>query len=163
MQGWVLKILSAERLERIFGCPCRWKGRPGQCAAFRPRAGDLSGDRVARACLTAWCSLPGRGTGRYGGYRARPVTGAAGRGSSARRRASARMARRKLPPANGAAPDLTPAAYGGSPGRSSPLRLARPLLAFTSRPSGPARRRCALEAVEKLVTASRADKPSTIS
>jgi hypothetical protein len=26
----------------------------------------------------------GRGTGRYGGYRMRPVTGAAGRGSSAR-------------------------------------------------------------------------------
>ena len=49
VQGWVLKILSAERLERIFGCPCGWRGRPGQCAAFRPRAGDLSGDRVARA------------------------------------------------------------------------------------------------------------------
>jgi len=28
----------AERLERIFGCPCGWRGRAGQCAAFRPRS-----------------------------------------------------------------------------------------------------------------------------
>ena len=36
----------AERLERIFGCPCGWRGRPGQCAAFRPADCDLSpGDR----------------------------------------------------------------------------------------------------------------------
>ncbi len=35
-QGWVLKIVSAERLERIFGCPCGWRERPGQCASFRP-------------------------------------------------------------------------------------------------------------------------------
>lgn len=27
----------AERLERIFGCPCGWRGRHGQCAAFPAR------------------------------------------------------------------------------------------------------------------------------
>ncbi len=33
----------AERLERIFGCPCGWRGRPGQCAAsFRPGGCSLS-------------------------------------------------------------------------------------------------------------------------
>ena len=50
-QGWVPKMLSAERLERIFGCPCGWRGRPGQCAAFRPRACDLSPAMGAPAAI----------------------------------------------------------------------------------------------------------------
>jgi len=35
-QGWVLKIVSAKRLEMIFGCPWRWRGTPG-CWAGHPR------------------------------------------------------------------------------------------------------------------------------
>ena len=115
MQGWVLKILSAERLERIFGCPCGWRGRPGQCAAFRPHRCDvLRRRRYWRVPDGLACLADGRGTGRYGGHRTRPVTGATGRGSSARRRALARRARRKLPPPPTVRrPALTPAAYGG--------------------------------------------------
>jgi hypothetical protein len=41
----------------------------------------------------------------------------------------------------------------GHPGRSSPLDCSRPSSLFTAWPSGPARRRCALETVEKVVTA----------
>jgi len=41
-QGWGPKIVSAKRLETILGCPWRWRGQPGQCAAFRPGAVDLS-------------------------------------------------------------------------------------------------------------------------
>ena len=153
MQGWVLKILSAERFERIFGCPCGWRGRPGQCVAFRPRGCDFPGDGATRVRLTAWSSRPGAAPGRYGGHRTRPVTGAAGRGSSARRRASARRARRKLPHPQRRAPALTPAAYGGPPWPLIPPPIGHARFSrFTSRPSGPARRRCALEAVEKVVT-----------
>jgi hypothetical protein len=61
-----------------------------------------------------------RHRGRYGGHRTRPVTGVTGRGSSARRRASARRARRKLPPA-----------YGAPPG-PDPGRLRRRTFAFIS-------------------------------
>ena len=32
-QGWGLKMLSAERLERILGCPCGWRGGPVRCEA----------------------------------------------------------------------------------------------------------------------------------
>jgi hypothetical protein len=66
-------------------------------AAFRPRGRDFPGDGVSRVCLTAWSSWPGAAASRYGWYHMRPVTRVAGRGSSARRRASARRARRKLP------------------------------------------------------------------
>jgi hypothetical protein len=34
-------MLSAKRLERIFGCPCGWRGQPGQCAAFGSGLCDL--------------------------------------------------------------------------------------------------------------------------
>jgi hypothetical protein len=56
-QGWVPKMLSAERLESIFGCPCGWRGRHGQCAAFR--SGELTfspGDRRTWCCLAALTS-----------------------------------------------------------------------------------------------------------
>ena len=49
--------------ERIFGCPCGWRGRPGQCAAFRPRRCDFlpATVRLALACgLVVAC---GRGIG----------------------------------------------------------------------------------------------------
>ena len=89
----------------------------------------------------------------YGGDRRRPVTGAAVRGSSPCRRACVRRTRRKLPPRNGGT--------RVNPGRLRRVTLAAPSLS-TARarprcsrpgPSGPARRRCALEAVEKVVTA----------
>ena len=82
VQGWVLKILSAERLERIFGCPCGWRGRPGQCAAFRPRRCDssLATGRLARG-RTAGPRLQARhrelrrvtAYGRYRGSRTRQL------------------------------------------------------------------------------------------
>jgi len=158
VQGWVLKILSAERLERIFGCPCGWRGRPGQCAAFRP------GDRAfspatgaSGARLKAWFLLAGASPGRYGGNRRRPVIGATGRGSSARRRASARRARRKLPHRQRCSPGSDLGRLRRVTVAALSLSIARAgLWLITSRPSGPARRRCALEAVEKVVTAPRA-------
>ena len=39
----------AERVERIFGCPCGWRGRPGQCAAFRPGRCDIFTRRSAHS------------------------------------------------------------------------------------------------------------------
>jgi hypothetical protein len=33
--------IFAKWLERIFGCPCGWRGRPGQTAAFRPGVSDF--------------------------------------------------------------------------------------------------------------------------
>jgi hypothetical protein len=88
-QGWVPKMLSAERLERIFGCPCGWRGRSVQCAAFRPCAcdpftrrlvylrettGQASFVRRGHArYVTAGCGLR-RGAGeRCGGQRPAPV------------------------------------------------------------------------------------------
>ena len=103
-QGWVLKILSAERLERIFGCPCGWRGRPGQCAAFRSRLCDSSpGGRTPGARLDGRRCLQARHLGGMGGPHAAPYRGAE-RGSSSGRRASARRARRKLPPRDNGIP-----------------------------------------------------------
>ena len=99
-------------------CPCGWRGRPGQCAAFRPGACDFPGVCATRARLTAWSSRPGAAPGRYGGYRTRPVTGATGRGSSARR---------GLPPKG--RDESCRTAYGEPPG-PDPGRLRRVTLAF---------------------------------
>jgi integrase len=60
-------MLSAERLERIFGCPCGWRGRPGQCAAFRAGGCGLShGDRRTRRERDglALCDIPQGQEGR---------------------------------------------------------------------------------------------------
>ncbi len=97
VQGWVLKILSAERLERIFGCPCGWTGWPGQCAAFRPVTVTFPGDSRSSRVPDALVLTDGRGTGQI--RRSPQAAGhrATGCGSSARRRAFARRARRKLP------------------------------------------------------------------
>jgi hypothetical protein len=124
-QGWVPKMLSAERLERIFGCPCGWRGRPGQCAAFQPRRCDIftaSGPSGAGTSAWPWC-WRARQRG-YGGDRRRPVTGAAVRGSRRVRRARVRRTRRKLPPSNGETPGEPCPPTAGHPGRSS-LSTAR--------------------------------------
>jgi len=42
-------MLSAERLERILGCPCGWRGGPVRCEA-PTRNGDQP------AALPRWCS-----------------------------------------------------------------------------------------------------------
>jgi hypothetical protein len=89
----------------------------------------------------------------YGGDRRRPVTGETVRGSSPRRRACVRRTRRKLPPRNGETQGEPQPPTAGHPGVSFPLDLRAPLLLFRLGPLGPARRRCALEAVEKVVTA----------
>ncbi len=63
-------MLSVKRLERIFGCPCGWRGRHGQCAAFRPRTCDLSpGDRRTWRATTGLASS--RSAGTHGGVRLR--------------------------------------------------------------------------------------------
>ena len=138
-------MLSAKRLERIFGCPCGWRGRPGQCAAFRPVAVTFSGDRrIWRDADGLAVVLAGAAAG-YGGDRRRPVTGVAVRGSRRVRRARVRRTRRSCRPAT-ARPRV-------NPGRLWRITLAahslsicsRPSLLFTARPSGPARRRCALD------------------
>ena len=123
---------------------------PDNARRSGPLTVTFSGDGVTRARVTAWSSRPGAVPGRYGGHRTRPVTGAAGRGSSARRRASARRARRKLPHRQRRAPALDPSRLRRATlGRSSLPGCRARSSRFTSRPSGLARRRCALEPVEK--------------
>ena len=66
----------------------------------------------------------------YGGDRRRPVTGAAGRGSSARLVGfRPKGVTKAAAPPTARRPGLTPAAYGGHPGRSFPLNCSRPPLA----------------------------------
>jgi hypothetical protein len=48
-QGWGLKMLSAERLERILGCPCGWRGGPVRCEA--PTRNGAQPEALPR-----WCS-----------------------------------------------------------------------------------------------------------
>jgi hypothetical protein len=123
------------------------RGGPAQCAAFRPADCDIftaSGALGASASAWPWCrrarqrdtagTAGGRSPGPrcaaagYGGDRRRPVTGAAVRGSSPRRRARVRRTRRKLPPRNGET-RVNPAAYGGSLWPLIPSRLLAPVLA----------------------------------
>ncbi len=134
-QGWVLKILSAQRLERIFGCPCGWRGRPGQCAAFRPRACDFPSVGANCATLTAWSSRTGAATADTAGTARGRSPGPPG--AAARRAAG-------LPPggrdescrtAYGVSPDLSPAVYGGPLWPLIPPGCPRP----SSRGSGPSR------------------------
>jgi len=145
-QGWVPKMLSAKRLEKIFECLCGWRGPPGQCAAFRsPMAVTFIRRSAAPgASVTAWSCSWGAASGRYGGDRLRPVPGkpcaaaaaSAGPSSEGRERscrsATARP-RRPEPPMPG------PPAANSLPRLLAPARVAGP------GPSGVARRRCALE------------------
>ena len=147
----------AERVERIFGCPCGWRGRPGQCAAFRPGVWDFSpGDRCTWRKTTGPASSQSAGpTARYGGVRPRH---GAGHRRGGQRPATVRYR------ARGSGPGC-PATCGESPPHPWPLRRgtpplvhalrARPTHPSRDRPGGPvglARRRCALETVEKVVT-----------
>ena len=93
--------IFAERLERIFGCPCGWRGRHGQCAAFRPADCDFHpATGVPSATMTAWSCSCGAVTGAVdGGDRLRPVAGEAVRGSRRGRRARVRRTRRSCRPA----------------------------------------------------------------
>ncbi len=122
----------AERLERIFGCPCGWRGRPGQCAAFRPGDGDIfTAPGPLGARVTGWLSCwrarqrdtAGTASGRSPGCRVRQPP---------RRRACVRRTRRKLPPRNGETPGEPRPPTAGHPGRSSRLNCSRPPSLFTS-------------------------------
>jgi len=96
-------------------------------SAFRPGGCDLShGNRRTRRERDGLACSCGAASGRDAGDRLRPC-GAAVCGSSSRRRASARRARRKLPPGNGETP-TTLAAYHRSPGRPTLPRLLAPRL-----------------------------------
>jgi hypothetical protein len=70
---------------------------------------------------------------RYGGDRRRPVTGAAVRGSSPRRRACVRRTRRKLPPRNGETPWVNPGRLQRVTLAAHPSRLPAPVLAVHGR------------------------------
>jgi hypothetical protein len=121
------------------------RGVPARCT--RHSLGDRCTWREGLGLATAG----GRGSGDV--RREPQAAGHRGavRGSRGGRRAYVRRTRAKLPPRNGETP--------GEPGRlrrvtlaALPLDCSRPPSLFTSRPSGPARRRRALEAVEKFVT-----------
>ena len=72
------------------------------------------------------------------------------RGSRRARRACVRRTRRMPPPRNGETPGLNPGRLRRVTLAAHSLSTARPSSPFTAGPSGLARRRCALEAVEKL-------------
>jgi hypothetical protein len=95
---------------------------------------------------SAWPWAGGRGSGIRRGPQAAGHRGAV-RGLPPRRRACVRRTRRSGPPRNGESPVEPRPSTAGHPGRSF-LSIAR-VRPRCSRPgpSGPARRRCALEAV----------------
>ena len=112
----------------------------------------LPGDRCTRRDADGLVVVLAGAAAGYGGDRRWPVAGAAVRGSSPRRRARVRRTRRKLPPRNGEA-RLNPGRLRRVTLAALPFHTAsRPSSLLTAGPSGPARRRCALEAVEKVVT-----------
>ena len=100
--------------------------------------------RIWRVVVGLAMVLAGAAAG-YGGDRRRPVTGGAVRGSSPRRRACVRRTRRKLPPRNGETSRLNPGRYDGSPWSLIPSTARAHPHCSRPRPSGPARRRCALK------------------
>ena len=112
---------------------------------------------VARGCPAredSWTARVGAAPRRYGGHRTRPVTGATGRGSSARRRASARRARRKLPHRQRCVPRSGPGRLRRATfGVHLSLRLAAPAFR-ASRPGCQARRAegAPLMIVKKILT-----------
>ena len=58
-QGWGLKMLSAERLERILGCPCGWRGGPVTCEAPTRHGGQPGGLLLGAASRYARRGDPG--------------------------------------------------------------------------------------------------------
>jgi hypothetical protein len=117
------------------------------------RSGPVAVIFIRRSAHSARASRPwscscGAGLGRYGGNCLRPGAGGAVRGSSPRRRAPARRARRKAAaPATAIPRRPFPLITGPRP--LYPPPVARASLCSRFRPPGVARRRCALEAVEK--------------
>ena len=127
---------------------------PDNARRSAPTAVTFSGDGATGVRLTAWSSrtgaVPGDTAGTAGGRSPGPP------GAAARRAVG-------LPPEG--RDESCRTAYGAPPGpdpgrpRRRTLALVSPAISrvrfscSTSRPSGPARRRCALEAVEKVVTA----------
>jgi hypothetical protein len=88
----------------------------------------------------------------YGGNHRRPVTGGAVRGSRRAVGLASEGRGENCRPATARPRGEPRPPTAGHPGRYSP-RLPASILAIHGQgPSGPARRRCALEAVEKLVT-----------
>jgi hypothetical protein len=127
-------------------------GRPAQCAAFRPADCDLSsGDRRGGVRVTAG---PARAARHWALRRGPAAAGAraAVRGSRRVRRASVRRTRAKLPPQRRDSRQPQPPTTG-HPGCSTFPRLPVLALSATPRPSGPARRRRALETVEIVIAA----------
>jgi hypothetical protein len=58
-QGRGLEMLSAERLERILGCPCGWRGGPVRCEA--PTRNGAQPEALPRWCSPR-CQERGRGS-----------------------------------------------------------------------------------------------------
>ena len=125
----------------------RRRGRPGQYAAFWPGICDiLPGICTLGAALTAWpwCwRARQRDTAETAGGRS-PGCGAR---QPPRRRACVRRTRRKLPPRNGETLGEPRPPTAGHPGRSSLSTVCARPRCSRPRPSGPPRRRCALEDV----------------
>jgi hypothetical protein len=95
----------AERLERIFGCPFGWRGRPGQCAAFRP--GELTFRPATGAPGAIPDGLTSSRRAAPGTLRRGPVVAGGGdavRGSRRGRRARVRRTRRSCRPATARPP-----------------------------------------------------------
>ena len=121
---------------------------PDNARRSGPVAVTFAGDRRTRRERDGLALLAGAASGRYGGDRWRPVAGVAVRGSrravglpSEGRGEAADPQRRD--------PRRTSAAIAGHPDRSPSPGYSRPTSRSRSWPSGLARRRCALEAVEK--------------
>src|SRR3974390_1180868 len=62
------EAVFAERLARIFGCPCGWRGRRGQCAAFRPGTCDAFARRLAHLARMT-CPAGSTGASMHGALR----------------------------------------------------------------------------------------------
>ena len=134
-----------------------WReGRPGQCAAFRPGGCDiLPATGAPGARVTAWsCCWRARHKGGTAGTAGGRSPGEPCAAAAAPVGLPPGRARAKLPPRNGASPGEPQPPTAGHPGRFtlSP-GCSRSSSLLTAWPSGPARRRCALETVEKVVTA----------
>ena len=140
---------------RSTGCPCGWRGRPGQCAAFRPGGCDTS----RRSAHSARARRSGRGAGGRGSGIRRGPQAAGHRGCRARqpprRRACVRRTRRKLPPRDGETPRLNPGRLRWVTLAALPSRLLAPVPAVHGRGRQAWRAEGApLMIVKKILTAS---------
>jgi len=133
----------AERSERIFGCPCGWRGRHGQCAAFQHAWRESDGLVVVLAGAAAGIRRGPQAAG-HRGRRARAAAASVGLASEGRGEAAR--------PATARSPGEPQPPTAGPPWPLFPRNCSRPSLLFTAGPSGLARRRCALEVVQRVVT-----------